>query len=406
MKNLNKALLSGSLVLLITINLYNLSNFFFQWSMARLLTVVQYGELAALVSIIYLFAIITESMQTVVAKSASTLPGNGEAKNLIKRSLRKSLKFAFISFILYILISIYISRLLKIDYMLLALNGLLIFPIYLATVSRGVLQGRKLFSAFGFSMIVEGVSKIIIGVLLVYAGFQVYGAVAAIILAVACSFIFSLFALKRFFSAEEKYSGDMKGLYSYAHPVLLANAIILIFSTLDILIAKIVFDSVSAGYYAISSVIAKIIFLGTNPIGKAMFPITSGLKGPRLKSKSKSTLLTAFLLLLLIIIVVLPILYFFPEFLVKIFSGKEIIESSSILFYLGIAFSFCSVTNLLLMYNLSKSPSSKTYSYLALIILVQIALFAFFSSSLKSFSIAFIAASICFLIATIILTRK
>jgi len=45
--------------------------------------------------------------------------------------------------------------------------------------------------------------------------------------------------------------------------------------------------------------------------------------------------------------------YLFPEFIIQIFSGKTIPEASNILFYLGIATSFLSIANLILLYKLS-----------------------------------------------------
>jgi O-antigen/teichoic acid export membrane protein len=404
MVKLNRALMGGSIVLLFTINIYNLLNFIFQWSMARMLSIVEYGELAALISIIYLLAVFTESMQTVIAKYASLEPEEGKIKNLIKRSLRKSLKMAFIGFLVYLIISIFIAPLLKIDYLLLALNGLLIFPIFLAPAARGVLQGKKLFSGFGFAMMSEGIVKVALGLLFVFLGLRVYGAVTAIILAVAFSFCFSLIPLRKFFSAKEK-EAEISGVYGYAQPVLLANAVILVFSTVDVLIAKIVFDSISAGYYALSSVIAKIIFLGTGPISKALFPITAELKDDK-KKASRNAFFNALTILLLILLIILPIFYFFPDLLVRAFSGKYVSESANILFYLALAFSFCSITNLVLMYNLSRNPSSRSYYWLFSLVLLELVLFFVFSSSLKLFSIAFIALSICFLIASIVLIRK
>ena len=71
MLKINKALIGGSLILLITFNLYHAFNYFFHFAMARMLTIADYGVLVALYSIIYIFTIFSESVQTIITKYAS-----------------------------------------------------------------------------------------------------------------------------------------------------------------------------------------------------------------------------------------------------------------------------------------------------------------------------------------------
>ena len=87
---LNKSLIGGSLVLLISINLFNFFNFVFQLSMARLLTIAQYGILASLFSIIYIFGFFMESIQTIVAKYTAKEKEKGKLKNILKKTVKKA----------------------------------------------------------------------------------------------------------------------------------------------------------------------------------------------------------------------------------------------------------------------------------------------------------------------------
>ncbi len=104
------------------------------------------------------------------------------------------------------------------------------------------------------------------------------------------------------------------------------------------------------------------------------------------------------------IVFVLIIFYFFPEWIVKIFSGKNISEASSVLFYLGIAFGFISLTNLILLYKLSINKV-KGYLYLYSFVFVEVLLLSFFSDNLFEFSIAFVTASAAFLWGAVFLVR-
>ena len=61
-------LFRGSLILFILINFGNLINYLYQIVMARMLGPSDYGILAVLVSLTYIFAIPTLAIQTVVSK--------------------------------------------------------------------------------------------------------------------------------------------------------------------------------------------------------------------------------------------------------------------------------------------------------------------------------------------------
>src|SRR3989338_10228997 len=99
----NSAVIGGSLVLLITFNIFNFLNFAFQFSMARMLSAAEYGVLATLFAIIYIITIFSESIQTIITKYAAAEENSGKLKNLMKRTLHKSSLIALALFILYLL---------------------------------------------------------------------------------------------------------------------------------------------------------------------------------------------------------------------------------------------------------------------------------------------------------------
>ena len=66
-------LIRGSLVMFIMIGIFNVLNYVFQMSMARLLGPADYGILAVLMSIVYIFGIPSEAIQTVITRYTSKL---------------------------------------------------------------------------------------------------------------------------------------------------------------------------------------------------------------------------------------------------------------------------------------------------------------------------------------------
>ena len=390
---LDKSLINGSLVLLITFNAFNLLNFIFQFSMARLLTVAEYGVLATLFSLIYMTGVFSESIKTVIMKYAVGEKDNGKIKYVMKKSLSKLALVSLLIFILYVVLAIPLSGILKIDFWLLIITGGLLFPTLLIPVAKGILQGKKRFKSLGANMIVEGIVKLGLGILLVLIGWKVYGAIIATVISGVVALLFSFVQTKDIFAEKEKKS-DLSGINGNSMPIFLTILLIICFYSVDVIIAKIFFDGTIAGAYAIASVLAKIIFLGTQPISQAMFPISAEKK--RLKDKPEKILSTAVFLLLGLIAIALTVVYFFPGTIVILFSGKYIFESVQIIFYLAIAISLLSISNLVLLYNLSVGKT-KRIPYLFGFVALEIILLSIFSSNIFEFSIAFISASAIFL---------
>ena len=395
---INKGLLKGSFILLVSFNIYNALNFFFHFAMVRLMTVIEYGILATLFSIIYMLAVFSESIQTILTKYTTMENNKGRIKNLLKRSFRKSFLVSSVLFITYLVISIPLSFLLKISYPLMALNGIMIFLVFFTPITRGIMQGKKRFTPLGINMVAESAIKFVLSIILVFIGLSVYGALLGTILGVAIALGLSFINIGDILKSKEK-KAKTKGIYGYTKPAFLIMLVILTFYSIDIIIAKIFFPAEIAGIYAIASILSKTIFFGTQPISRAMFPLSAENNS---KNKSQNIFINSLSILIIAIIVALILFYFLPELILKIFSGKLLPEAVSILFYLGIAISLLSLANLILLYKLSLGKI-KGYMYLFIFILVEIFLLSYFSKDLVQFSIAFILSSAAFLWGSIVL---
>jgi len=395
----NKNLLKGSLILLIAFNAYNFLNFVFHFIMARMLTIAEYGVLAVLFSIIYSLGVFTESIQTIITRYTTNEKDEGKINDLLRKSFTKVLKPVSIIFILYLLIAFPLSYLLKINYFLLALTGIIIFPSFSTPITRGIMQGRKMFIPLGMNMIYESVFKLFLAVLFVWIGWKVYGAMAGVILGVSLSLFISFFSLRKIMNSPRKKSNTLD-IYNYARPTLMVMAVIIVFYSLDIILAKIFFSDEIAGTYAIASILSKTIFWGTQPIARAMFPLSA-----EKNNNSNKIFSNSLFMLIFMISCALLIFFFFPDFIVYIFSGKNVPLASNILIYLGIATSILSLTNLNFMYKLSKGKI-RNYYWMPIFILIEISLFWLFSSNLIEFSLSFITSSLILLCGSIYLFDK
>jgi O-antigen/teichoic acid export membrane protein len=401
-KQLKNGVFGGSIVLLIMINVFNALNYFFHFAMARFLSAADYGILAVLMSIIFIFNISNESIQTIISKYAAGEKDEGKLKNITKRALKKVLGMAIFLFFIYLVIAIFLMFILKISYALLAFTGLILICTFLIPVTRGVIQGKRKFNILGFNMIFEGTVKIILSILFVLFGFRVYGAIGGVIIGSISAFLLSFVPLKSILKTKEK-TGTTEVIYQTSLPIIVSIIAIMAFLSLDVIVARAVFPAETVGYYAMASMMAKVIFFGTFPISKAMFPISAQHEK---NDKEASKILNQSLIILgFCIVIALIIFYLFSDWIIRIFAGRFIPEAADILIFVAIAISLLSFTNLILLHKISVGKT-KNYWLLFIFIIVEIALFYFFNDNLLEYSVSFVTASAIFLWSSIILLNK
>lgn len=398
MLRVNKALVGGSLILLVTINLFNLLNLIFNVAMARMLSLADYGTLTLLTSFILVFSIFNESIQTIISKYSANENDFGKLKNIIYKSFRKAAKYSLPLFVTFLFASIFLSFIFSTSFYLIALVGFMILVVFFIPITRGALQGRKKFLSLGMNMTAEAFVKLIFAFLFVFLGMKVYGAVLGIILGSSAAFLLSLFNLKSIFAAKEKPSLTPE-IYAYSKPVIITMLSIILFFTLDIFLAKFFFQPEIAGAYAIASTIAKIIFIGTQPISKAMFPFTAQINKGK---ESQKAFIHSFAFVAVLAAIALLLTWLFPSFIIRIYAGHEIILAASVLPYLAIAMTLLSIANLVLYYALSLGKLRLSYLMLIFVAIQAIAL-CIFHNNLFEFSIALITATAIFLWGAVLL---
>ncbi len=402
MINIKNPVVRGSIILLILFAAFNAFNFLYHIFMARNLSIEDYGALKTLFFFLYIGGILMESLQTVVTKYSSTQKDKGNLKWLFTNYVKKLTPVILVLFLIYVFSSIFLSPLLKINKTILIFNGLFFLGAIFSPVARGILQGQKRFFSLGFSFLSESILKLITALILVNLGFGLFGAVSGAILAIFISIFISLFFLRDILSENQK-PYLISGIKDYGFPVLIATTSIIIFFNVDVFLARVFFSEQLNGLYSIASTIALIIFLGTQPISKALFPVTAGEENN--KKDRRRHLSKAILLLSTCILFALVIIKIFPDEIINLFSNKNLPEIKNIVFILALGNSFLSLTNLVIFYKLSIGKTKGCF-FLPVFIIIQIILLYIFSDSLFSFSIAYLSASIIFLIGSLLALRR
>jgi O-antigen/teichoic acid export membrane protein len=372
----------GTLFFLISLNFFNILNFLFSVFMGRLLAPAEYGTLIALMSLVYLYGIPSEAIQNLVSRHTSKFnveKKEGKTKYLMKRFFKTGTIFSLIIFFILLIVSVYLAKKWEINYFLLAMTHLLIFSGFYGPITRGVLQGKKRFGSYSFSLILEGFSKLVLALALVFLGFGVFGAMNAVLISVFFGILISFYYCRDVLSSKTEKS-DLSNIQ--ATPYFITMLCLMVFLSLDMLLAKWFFDPVLAGKYAVLSVMGKIIFLGTNGIGKAMFPLSSEKKDRN--EKTSGILIKSFLLTLILSGIGVVFYSFFPEEIIALLYGNIYSEISPYLVYSGLSFAFLALSNVLLLYGLSTERIKKGYSLL-LLILLQFSILSLMNSSLLLF---------------------
>ena len=404
-KIVSNELVRGSFVLFITFNIFNILNFVFQFSMARMLGPVEYGVFAVLMSMLYFMAIPSDSIQTIVSRYTSKFnvkEENGKIKSLITKSLKKGILFAFLIYLLLIPFFYLFSYFLNISFFLVLLTGLMLFTFFLIPTTRGVLQGQKRFNSLGINMVLDSGIKVLISLYLVFIGWSVYGAVLSILLGSFIALILSFIPLRKTLSEKSK-SANFSGIYQYSSPIVFSILAILLMQSLDVILAKRFFSPEIAGQYAVANLIGKMIFFGTLAISKSMFPLSSE-KFDDGKNTNK-IFYRSLIIVLFLCVSALLVLLLFPELFVKVLFGEKYLPVSNIIFNIGLAFSFISLSNLVVLYCISVNRKINTF-YMAGFVIIQVILLWLFKSSLYSFSIAMMISSLLLFIGSLIIIKK
>lgn len=251
-------------------------------------------------------------------------------------------------------------------------------------------------------MIIESSLKLFFSISLVILGFKIYGAIIGILLGSLASFTFSLkFNKKIIKSKEEKENFDE--IYKTSVPYFITTVVIIFMFSIDIILAKRFFSPELSGQYAVLSLLGKIVFFGTTPINKAMFPLTC--ETNECKKDTKSMFKKSLIMTLIFSLIIIIIYYFFPYFVVNLLYGKQYLSISPILFYSALALTFLSLANLNFIYGLSIDRIKKP-GYLFLFLILQGILLYTFNNSLKEYIIIFMVSNIIIFICSFLFIRK
>ncbi len=381
-KKTEDPLIKGSMTLICGSMILYVCSYLYHFYSGRMLGPEDYGIVGALFSLLYVLLVPFNAIQMGITKFVSEFNAKkefGKIKFLLNKSFKKFFLYGIIITIIFILFSGIISNFLKIPSKIpVIILGLIILPSLLLPIFRGTLQGLQSFIKLGANLGTEGFGRIFFVILLISLGFGVNGAILALVLAFTSALIIMIVQISKNFNKYKEQKIDTKELYKYSWPVFFITMTFTLIFSLDIILVKHFFDSVSAGYYTALSNLGKIVFFLSFPIIQVMFPVSSE---ETVLKKNNNIILKSFLMIFTIGGFVSLFYFLFPQFMISILYGSAYMTISSLLGPFSIFMLVFSLSYLIAFYNLSKNRT-KFVKWVVLSVFLEILLIWLFHSSL------------------------
>jgi O-antigen/teichoic acid export membrane protein len=348
---LNHPLFSGSFLMIAGSMGVNVFNYIYHLVMGRMLGPEQYGVLASLFSILYIISIIPLSSSFAIVKFISSAANHNEQQKIYWAIRKLFWNVAAISSVLYLFLTPFISKFLHIPnyFAIISVAGVLFFSL-ITLVNQATMQGTLNFMGVVGPNFVSSFSKLILGILFLFLGWGVDGAIFGVVLGVAFAYVYSLRFIRQKFKPVISHF-DTTEFVRYAFPVLLqALAFTSIFTT-DLILAKHYLPSFEAGLYAALSTLGKIIYFAVSPVASVMFPVISGKKT---KGEAyRSIFYAAFVITVFISGSIVVCYGLFPKLAIGLLYGEKYLLASKELVWMGIFISLYTVAQLIVNFLLS-----------------------------------------------------
>ncbi len=358
MKQLLKhPLIYGSAIVVIGNLIANFFNFLFNLFMSRSLTVADYGIFASVMSLIGFPALVGTAIIPVVLRFAGNYFATGNFP-LLRGLYLQMKKLAFcigtVVFIGFLFLIPSISSFFHIeDKNILFMVDIIIFLALIGVINMAFLQAKLAFTFQVLVSLANAVLKLILGMIFVMSGFSVAGATMAMIAAGIASYLVSFIPLRFIFDRKiATPSIKAKELFLYGLPSSLTLFGLTSFISTDIMLVKHFFDPHQAGLYAGLSLIGRVIFFVSAPIGTVMFPLIV-----QKHSKNENFTNTFKLSLFLVFLpsILLAIFYaLFPKFSILFFlKREEYLAVSSLIAPFALFISLFSLLSIIVNFYLS-----------------------------------------------------
>lgn len=406
----NRFIKSSGIVLIGSLTA-NVLNYVFNLVMGRMLSPAEYGEAAALITLVMIVVVPSTTLTTLLAKYTAEYQAKNE-QTLISRLFKFTTRYALLIGLGLLLVFWFltpaVSSFLKAEKLPLIIFGLLLPITLISGASRGALQGLQKFVPFSLMSVIETCLKLGLSIVFVALGFSVTGVIMALVLGSIVSYFYSLFNLKPHLNKDKlaeqinsRFPSMSKDTRSYLLVIFLATLFLAMFSNIDVILAKHYLPDFDAGQYAALAVIGRMITYGSTAMVTVMFPMASA---SHVNGDGKGTkLLTLTLGLIAAISIVILILFLaLPELIVTILFGSKYLMVAPYLGLFGLVMLCVALSRALVNYFMAVHNNRFIYPF-GILAVVQIVLIVLFHQNILQIIYSLLASSVLLLVSLAII---
>ncbi len=350
------SLVKNSTIVVAGVLVSNVLGYAFHFIAGRWLGPEEYGAFGALMALFLMASLPAFALGSAITKVTSRLYTDHKLGSIaiFRKQIQKDVLIFSCSLVAGIFIfSRFIADFLRIDSAIpVCIVGVSIAFTLLLPVNRGMLQGMKKFKALSWNAILEGISRLALVVVFLYAGYGVNGALLAYGVAYLIAF-FSIFPFIREIKVTDNTEEptEMKPVYMFIIQVLFVSIVIQSMINLPSIFIKHFFSSEFTGYWTAALNIARISMFTSTAISLVMFPELTGAKD---KESKKRIFYLALKLVLFTSISMAVVFFGIPHFFIRALYGPTFLGAAPILRWMGVAMIFVGVLQLWTDYYLAR----------------------------------------------------
>jgi O-antigen/teichoic acid export membrane protein len=329
-------------------------NYLYHPALSRFMSVQEFGELQALLSIFLQLNVLLSAFGLVIVHVAANVQDRDEWS--LRLGELYTLIFSVTGFIalFFLLFSPFLKEFFKFSSVL----PFVAFSAVLITATpfvfhRSQLQGNRDFIGVSLASGLAATGRLVLGILLILLGMSVFGGLIGFALAQVLAVGYILLLRRQHDHARPVWKPRfqiIKQELSYSLLLVIATGFITFLYTADVVLVKYLFSPETAGLYAGISTVGKIIFFATGSIAGVLLP---SIKQSGTTKENHDVFLKSLALTLAVGVPSLLLFSFFPEFFISLLVGKDYLELASLLPPLGLAVFLVSLTNLFYFYFLA-----------------------------------------------------
>lgn len=377
-------------------------NYLYYPVIGRLVSVSDFGEIQALISLFTQLGIILTAFGYVITNITNNAADSNEYKRLVIALEQITLVVCVILFLLLCAFSFTLQSSLQFTSIVpMIMVGFLIILNVPATSRTYFLQGKKKLKEVSIAGIIFAAGKLAISVGLILAGLDIIGVMLAYIIAETLTLVYLLFKSKKgfpsivkslSFSREDivKDFGYIRIELIYGLAVLILLFGITLLYTSDTIIIRFFFNPHDAGIYSGIAAVARIVFFVTASVAGVLI---ATIKMKNAYAKNLRILYKSFGLVTLIGGGVALFFTLFPQFSIGLLMGEQYIESASLLPVMSLTLLVCSYNNLLISYEIALRRFKVIY-IVAVSIVVLSVLISAFHDTLTHIILGYLAANL------------